>query len=40
MSTYYMPPREPRDRSRTAAAKARAQNMRALRRIKYAAVSL
>lgn len=36
MSTYYTPPREPRDRSRTAAARARTLHMRAARALKYA----
>ena len=40
MSTYYTQPREPRDRSRTAAAKARTQHMRAMRALKYAGGAL
>lgn len=40
MSETYMPPREPRDRSRTHAAKIRTLHRRALRAAKYAGVSL
>jgi hypothetical protein len=40
MSTTYTPPREPRDRTRTHAAKVRTLQMRALRRAKYSGVSL
>lgn len=40
MSTYYTPPREPRDRTRTAEAKRRTLYMRAARRLKFAGVTL
>jgi hypothetical protein len=40
VTSTYTPPREPRDRSRTHAAKIRTLRMRALRRAKYAGVSL
>jgi hypothetical protein len=40
MTTTYTPPREPRDRTRTAAAKRRTLEMRAARRAKFLAVAL